>query len=118
MPLRYTVRYFHYSHCLHSSNPQLTELVQALLTAKENNLTNIIAMAIVEKQVMVVGIDDKEHSTFALDWTLKQFFTPFASNPIFRLVIVQAKPSPSVFKPGELCVERIRNTVCIVYLLA
>nr|POF24387.1 hypothetical protein CFP56_35365 [Quercus suber] len=58
-------------------------------------------MAIVEKQVMVVGIDDKEHSTFALDWTLKQFFTPFASNPIFRLVIVQAKPSPSVSKPGE-----------------
>ena len=57
-------------------------------------------MAIVEKQVMVVGIDDKENNTFALDWTLKQFFTPFASNPIFRLVIVQAKPSPAVSKPG------------------
>uniref|UniRef100_A0A7N2N4N7 Disease resistance N-terminal domain-containing protein n=1 Tax=Quercus lobata TaxID=97700 RepID=A0A7N2N4N7_QUELO len=59
-------------------------------------------MAIVEKQVMVVGIDDKEHSTFALDWALKQFFSPFASNPIFRLVIVQAKPPPSVSKPGIL----------------
>ena len=67
-------------------------------------------MAIVEKQVMVVGIDDKENNTFALDWTLKQFFTPFASNPIFRLVIVQAKPSPAVSKPGIS-----KYVICITY---
>ncbi len=69
---------------------------QALLTCKESILASITAMAISEseKRVMVVGINDSEHSTYALDWTLKQFFTPFASNPLFRLVIVQAKPSP------------------------
>ncbi|KAE8009491.1 hypothetical protein FH972_005925 [Carpinus fangiana] len=51
-------------------------------------------MATSEKQVMVVGFDDHEHSTYALEWTLKHFFAPFASNPPFQLVIVHAKPSP------------------------
>ncbi|OVA16562.1 Universal stress protein A [Macleaya cordata] len=48
-----------------------------------------------EKSVMVVGIDDSEHSYYALEWTLDHFFVPFASNPTFKLVIVHAKPSPS-----------------------
>ncbi|KAK6940979.1 UspA [Dillenia turbinata] len=45
-----------------------------------------------EKQVMVIGIDDSEHSTYALNWTLDHFFTPFPSNPPFKLVIAHAKP--------------------------
>ncbi|XP_062144543.1 universal stress protein PHOS34-like [Alnus glutinosa] len=51
-------------------------------------------MATSEKQVMVVGFDDHEHSAYALEWTLKHFFAPFTSNPPFKLVIVHAKPSP------------------------
>ena len=52
-------------------------------------------MATSEKQVMVVGIDDSEHSMYALEWTLDHFFAPFASNPPFKLFIVHAKPSAS-----------------------
>ncbi|KAA8549164.1 hypothetical protein F0562_000848 [Nyssa sinensis] len=52
-------------------------------------------MATTEKSVMVVGIDESEHSVYALEWTLDHFFTPFASNSPFSLVIVHAKPSPS-----------------------
>ncbi|XP_038980497.1 uncharacterized protein LOC120103878 isoform X2 [Phoenix dactylifera] len=50
-----------------------------------------------EKTVMVVGIDDSEHSYYALEWTLEHFFSPKVRgpNPAFRLVIVHAKPSPS-----------------------
>ncbi|PIA61429.1 hypothetical protein AQUCO_00300741v1 [Aquilegia coerulea] len=48
-----------------------------------------------EKQVMVVGIDDSEHSFYALEWTLDRFFAAFASNPPFQLVIVHAKPTPT-----------------------
>ena len=53
------------------------------------------AVAVAEKQVMVVGIDDSEHSTYALGWTLKHFFTPYASNHPFKLVLVHAKPTVS-----------------------
>ncbi|KAF9669335.1 hypothetical protein SADUNF_Sadunf14G0097000 [Salix dunnii] len=53
-------------------------------------------MATSEKQVMVVGIDDSEHSTYALEWTLDHFFTPsLGSNSLFKLVVVYAKPSAS-----------------------
>ncbi|XP_065861335.1 universal stress protein PHOS34 [Euphorbia lathyris] len=52
-------------------------------------------MANVEKQLMVVGIDDSEHSIYALNWTLDRFFLPFASNSPFRLVLVHAKPTPA-----------------------
>ncbi|KAJ4727675.1 Universal stress protein A [Melia azedarach] len=52
-------------------------------------------MATAEKQTMVVGIDDSEHSMYALEWTLDHFFTNTAANPPFKLVIVHAKPSPA-----------------------
>lgn len=46
------------------------------------------------KQVMVIGIDDSEHSCYALEWTITNFFNPpSASN--FKLVIVHARPSPA-----------------------
>ncbi|KAJ9171828.1 hypothetical protein P3X46_015140 [Hevea brasiliensis] len=50
-------------------------------------------MAAAEKQVMVVGVDDSEHSLYALGWTLDHFFVPFASNSPFNLVVVHAKPT-------------------------
>ncbi|XVE73316.1 hypothetical protein DITRI_Ditri11bG0108000 [Diplodiscus trichospermus] len=50
-------------------------------------------MATSEKQVMVVGVDDSEHSMYALEWTLDHFFAPVASNPPFKLFIFHAKPS-------------------------
>ncbi|MED6209081.1 hypothetical protein PIB30_051245 [Stylosanthes scabra] len=45
-----------------------------------------------EKQVMIVAVDDSEHSSYALQWTLDHFFTPLP-NPIFKLVLLHAKPS-------------------------
>ncbi|XP_073143717.1 universal stress protein PHOS34 [Henckelia pumila] len=46
-----------------------------------------------EKSVMVVGIDESEHSFYALDWTLHHFFS---QNSPFKLVIVHAKPSAAM----------------------
>ncbi|XP_057422761.1 universal stress protein PHOS34-like isoform X2 [Lotus japonicus] len=43
-----------------------------------------------KKQVMVIGIDDSEHSVYAINWTLDHFF---AKNPSFKLVLVHARPS-------------------------
>ncbi|KAK2418723.1 hypothetical protein P8452_62856 [Trifolium repens] len=47
-----------------------------------------------EKQVMVVGIDDSNYSSYALEWTLDHLVTTLP-NPIFKLVLVYAKPSVS-----------------------
>ncbi|KAL8548651.1 hypothetical protein ACS0TY_007799 [Phlomoides rotata] len=47
-----------------------------------------------EKPVMVVGLDESEHSFYALEWTFQHFFSPPENSP-FKLVIVNAKPSPS-----------------------
>ncbi|XP_028774899.1 universal stress protein PHOS34-like [Neltuma alba] len=44
-----------------------------------------------ERKVMVVAIDESEHSAYALNWTLCHFFTPMPS-PLFKLVLVHAKP--------------------------
>ncbi|XP_021906999.1 universal stress protein PHOS32-like isoform X2 [Carica papaya] len=52
-------------------------------------------MATVGKETVIVGVDESESSMYALDWTLRHFFSPFASNPPFNLVIVYAKPLPS-----------------------
>ncbi|KAH6823981.1 Adenine nucleotide alpha hydrolases-like superfamily protein [Perilla frutescens var. hirtella] len=46
-----------------------------------------------EKSVMVVGIDDSDHSFHALEWTLEHLFSPAPENSAFRLVVVHAKPS-------------------------
>lgn len=49
-----------------------------------------------EKTVMVVGIDDSEHSYYALEWTLEHFSVKLCGpSPPFRLVIVHAKPIAS-----------------------
>ncbi|GMY16913.1 universal stress protein PHOS34 [Fagus crenata] len=52
-------------------------------------------MASTDKQVMVIGMDESEQSTYALEWTLDHFFTPYASNHPFNLVIVHSKPTPA-----------------------
>ena len=46
-----------------------------------------------EKPVMVVGIDDSEHSFYALAWALEHFFAPHAPNFPFKLFVVHSKPS-------------------------
>ncbi|CAN4101930.1 unnamed protein product [Withania somnifera] len=43
---------------------------------------------------MVVGIEDNQHSFYALEWTLDHFFTNYNSNSPFKLVLVHAKPTP------------------------
>ncbi|KAK4263709.1 hypothetical protein QN277_029088 [Acacia crassicarpa] len=45
-----------------------------------------------EKQVMMVAIDESEHSFYALKWTLDHFFSP-NPNPLFKLILVHARPS-------------------------
>ncbi|GFS39776.1 adenine nucleotide alpha hydrolases-like superfamily protein [Actinidia rufa] len=50
-------------------------------------------MATTEKPVMVVGIDESEHSMYALEWSLDHFFAPCAPNFPFNLVVVHAKPT-------------------------
>ncbi|XAR61331.1 hypothetical protein NMG60_11035006 [Bertholletia excelsa] len=52
-------------------------------------------MAMSEKPIMVVGIDDSEHSFYALEWALDHFFAPYAPNYPFKILIVHAKPSPT-----------------------
>ncbi|XP_057752403.1 universal stress protein PHOS34-like isoform X3 [Arachis stenosperma] len=49
-----------------------------------------------EKRVMVLAMDQTENSQYALEWSLDHFFTPFGSDAPFDLVIVYAKPFPSV----------------------
>ncbi|KAH7862495.1 hypothetical protein Vadar_005676 [Vaccinium darrowii] len=51
-------------------------------------------MATTEKPVMVIGVDDSEPGTYALEWALDHFFAPHAPNFHFDLVVVHAKPSP------------------------
>ena len=43
---------------------------------------------------MVVGIDDSEHSLYALQWILGHFFAAGTAAQ-FKLVVVHAKPTPS-----------------------
>ncbi|GAA0157837.1 hypothetical protein LIER_15016 [Lithospermum erythrorhizon] len=47
-----------------------------------------------EKSVMVVGIDDSDHSFYALQWILEHFFIEPSQSP-FKLLLVHAKPLPS-----------------------
>lgn len=51
-----------------------------------------IATPAVEKPVMVVGVDDSEHSDYTLQWTLQQFFSSAPGHSPFKLVIIHAKP--------------------------
>ncbi|KAL6502815.1 hypothetical protein OROHE_023983 [Orobanche hederae] len=65
-----------------------------------------------EKSVMVVGLDDSDCSFYALEWTLQHFFlsTP-PETPLFKLVVVHAKPSPvsAVGLVGPVLPERTAN---------
>ncbi|KAI3469380.1 hypothetical protein Pfo_026043 [Paulownia fortunei] len=45
-----------------------------------------------DKQVMLIALDDNEHSFYALDWVLTHFFTP-ASDAKFQLIVIHAKVS-------------------------
>ncbi|KMZ66454.1 Universal stress protein [Zostera marina] len=45
--------------------------------------------------VMVVGMDESEHSQYAFHWTIEHFFSNSNSSSIFKLVVVHAKPSPT-----------------------
>ncbi|KAK9933786.1 hypothetical protein M0R45_020962 [Rubus argutus] len=51
-------------------------------------------MAESAKPLMLVAVDDSEHSFYALDWTLDHFFAPGVTHP-FKLTIVHARASPS-----------------------
>ncbi|KAF9622086.1 hypothetical protein IFM89_029370 [Coptis chinensis] len=44
------------------------------------------------KHILIVGVDDSEHSIYALEWTLDKFFSSTSSNLPFKLIIVHARP--------------------------
>jgi hypothetical protein len=44
------------------------------------------------KMTMVVGVDESEHSFYALQWALQHFFPPGQPQQ-YRLVVVTAKPT-------------------------
>ncbi|KNA11262.1 hypothetical protein SOVF_136880 [Spinacia oleracea] len=52
-----------------------------------------MAMSSTEKAVMIVGIDESDESFHALEWTLDKFFTPYAPNFPFNVLLVYAKPT-------------------------
>ncbi|KAL9681426.1 hypothetical protein QQ045_013209 [Rhodiola kirilowii] len=61
----------------------------------ENALSAAVAHPppVVEKLVMIFGIDESEHSYYVLEWTLDHFFGPFAANQYpFKLLILHSKP--------------------------
>ncbi|XP_073009382.1 universal stress protein PHOS32 [Typha latifolia] len=45
------------------------------------------------KAAMVVGIDESDHSFYALQWILGHFFSCGGAGGAFRLVVVHAKPT-------------------------
>ena len=60
------------------------------------------------KTVVVVGVDDSDHSYHALEWTVRHVAAGMAGAA--DLVIVHAKPSPSSVVsfggPGMYCMQR------------
>ncbi|GKV46928.1 hypothetical protein SLEP1_g53886 [Rubroshorea leprosula] len=62
-----------------------------------------------EKQVMIVAVDDNQHNAYALEWTLDHFSVPQGDSALFKLVIVQAKlllllPSAFFFSQTQIWV--------------
>uniref|UniRef100_A0A2P2M1B5 Universal stress protein A-like protein isoform X1 n=1 Tax=Rhizophora mucronata TaxID=61149 RepID=A0A2P2M1B5_RHIMU len=59
-----------------------------------------------EKEVMVVAIDESDHSMYALEWAVDHFFAPFAPNYPFKLLLLHAKSTASsivgLAGPGSL----------------
>lgn len=51
--------------------------------------------AVAEKPVMIVGVDDSDHSFYALEWTIDHFLKPSAPNSPFKLVVIHSKPAPT-----------------------
>uniref|UniRef100_A0A0D9Y057 UspA domain-containing protein n=1 Tax=Leersia perrieri TaxID=77586 RepID=A0A0D9Y057_9ORYZ len=45
------------------------------------------------RMTMVVGVDESEHSYYALQWTLRHFFAGGGGQPQYRLAVVNAKPT-------------------------
>ncbi|OAY67464.1 Universal stress protein A-like protein [Ananas comosus] len=71
------------------------------------------------RTVMVVGIEDSEHSYYALGWTLRRFFGGGAAASGIDLVIVHAKPSPAnvvnLAGPGNHF-DLIRGSGCVAFV--
>lgn len=44
-------------------------------------------------QTMIFALDDTDHSFYALEWTLEQFFS--APESLFKLIIVHVKTLPT-----------------------
>ncbi|XP_044484068.1 universal stress protein PHOS34-like [Mangifera indica] len=47
------------------------------------------------KPLMMVAVDNSNHSFYALEWALDNFFAKVGSNHLFRLIVIHARPSPN-----------------------
>jgi hypothetical protein len=56
----------------------------------------------VKNPVMLVALNESEHSFYALEWTLNHFFAPNAGHSV-KLHVIHARPSPaSLLGMGEI----------------
>ena len=46
--------------------------------------------------MMLVAVDESDHSFYALEWTLDHFFPP-NENHSFQLIVIHARVSPSLY---------------------
>ncbi|KAK4767024.1 hypothetical protein SAY86_014775 [Trapa natans] len=51
-------------------------------------------MAAEEKQTVVVGVDESDHSLYALQWAIDNLIVPCLPESPVKLFVVYAKPSP------------------------
>lgn len=58
-----------------------------------------LAAAAGTKMTMVAGVDESEHSFYALQWALQHFFPPGQPQQ-YRLAVVTAMPSAAVGLAG------------------
>lgn len=64
------------------------------------------------KPVMLVGIDDSDHSYYALEWTLKHFFA-LGQPQQYHLVLLTSKPPAS----AVIGIAGLGNLGCTTELL-
>ncbi|XP_008451581.2 universal stress protein A-like protein isoform X2 [Cucumis melo] len=50
-----------------------------------------------KKPVMLIGIDESEYAIGALEWTLNHFFSSTINPPLFKLILLHAKPIPEIY---------------------
>jgi hypothetical protein len=69
------------------------------------------AAATATKMTMVAGVDESDHSFYALQWALQHFFPPGQPQQ-YRLAVVNAMPSAAVGIAGAGTRQRLLLQSC------